>query len=238
MTLSNFIAYVSNQFHTSVKNIRTDNGTLFINVNCQKLFSSFGIIHQRSVSYSPQQNVRVERKHQHLLQVARALMFHSKLPIQFWGHAILMATYLINILPTQILDWNTPYSKLYGKNPSYSNLKVFGCLCFATNTIPHKKKFEARATMCCFIGYNFCQKAYKLYDLQEKKIIMSRNMVFYESIFPFKSDKGNSQSEHTVLPNAMDNNFEESFANHQDFIPTNDYNSDETDLINEDENFQ
>lgn len=65
-----------------------------------------------------------------------------------------MATYVISILPTRILEWKNPYKKLYNKQPSYSNRKVFGCLCFATNTIPHKTKFESSIIPCCFIGYN------------------------------------------------------------------------------------
>ena len=159
LTLKNFLSYVSNQFQTSIKSVRTDNGSEFVNSNCSTLFSSNGILHQRTTSYSPQQNGRVERKHQHLLQIARAVLFQAKLPIHFWGHAILMATHIINILPTQVLNWNTPFQKLYNKPPSYTNLKVFGCLCFATNTIPHKTKFDSRSTMCCFIGYSSGQKA-------------------------------------------------------------------------------
>lgn len=72
LTLSNFFVYVKNQFLTTVKIIRTDNGSEFINHNCQNLFSSLGIVHQRTAPYSPQHNGRVERKHQHLLQVARS----------------------------------------------------------------------------------------------------------------------------------------------------------------------
>lgn len=169
ITISNFLAYVKNHFQTTIKFIRTDNGFEFVNNKCQQLFHSSGIIHQKTTSYTPQQNGRVERKHQHLLQVARYLLFQSNMPIKFWEHAILIATYIINMLPTSILDWKTPSSVLYKKEPSYSNIKVFGCLCFAANTIPHKTKFESRASICCFIGYNQGQKAYKLYDLNEKK---------------------------------------------------------------------
>lgn len=139
-----FFIHVANQFQTSVKILRTDNGSEFTNHNCHKLFSSLGIVHQRIVSYPPQQNGRVERKH-HLLQIARSLLFHSKLHVLFihlWGHTILMAPCIINILPIFILNWETPFQKLHGKIPSYDNLKVFGCLYFATNITPHKRKFE------------------------------------------------------------------------------------------------
>lgn len=47
----------------------------------------------------------------------------------------------------------------------------------ATNVIPHKTKFKSRVIMCCFHGYNQFQKAYKLYDLTDKKIVMSRYVI-------------------------------------------------------------
>ncbi|KAL0339088.1 UNVERIFIED_CONTAM: Retrovirus-related Pol polyprotein from transposon TNT 1-94 [Sesamum angustifolium] len=178
--LHSFCSMVQNQFGKGIKIFRSDNGSEFINQDCRMLCANFGIIHQTSCSYTPQQNGRVERKHRHLLNVARALLLQASLPIKFWSDAILTAAYLINRTPTKVLGWKTPYEKLYGKDPQYIHLRTFGSLCYATDITPHKSKFHSRALQCILIGYAMHQKAYKLFDLDNQTVLFSRDVHFYE----------------------------------------------------------
>lgn len=104
LVFQNFFAYVKNHFACTVKFLRSDNGTEFFNSALNPLLSVLGIVHQSSCVETPQQNGVVERKHKHLLEVARALRFKAKLPIHFWGDCILTATNLINRLPSKNLQ--------------------------------------------------------------------------------------------------------------------------------------
>lgn len=107
----NLCRMVKTQFSTSVQVVRSDNGSEFISSEFHTFLHSFGITHQTSCVYTPQQNGVVERKHKHLLQITRAIMFDSGLPNFFWGEAILTATYVINRLPSVILNWKSPFEK-------------------------------------------------------------------------------------------------------------------------------
>lgn len=76
--------------------------------------------------YTPQQNGQVERKHRHILNIARALRFQAHLSIEYWGECVKTAVYLMNRTPSQLLDGKTPFEKLYGIE--LHHLIIFGSL--------------------------------------------------------------------------------------------------------------
>lgn len=102
--LETFFHYVHTHFNTSVKNLRSDNGSEYLSTTCSNLLQSRGISHQLSMTYTLQQNGVVERKHRHLLDTARSLKIYANLPGSFWGECILTATYLVNRMPSPILE--------------------------------------------------------------------------------------------------------------------------------------
>ena len=145
-----FYNMIITQFNVKIKCFRSDNALEF---KLSDFYFAKGIIHQTSYAYTPLQNFVVERKHQHILSLARVLQIQSNLPLPFLVDYVLIAVYLINRLPSSLLHNKTPYELLFRKFHSYSHLKAFGCLCFASTTSPKPSKFSHRARKCVFIGY-------------------------------------------------------------------------------------
>jgi len=182
--VQNFIIMIENQFNCKVKTVRTDNGPEFL---MPDIYSSKGIEYQTSCVETPQQNGRVERKHQHILNVARALLFQSKLPKQFWSYSVLHAVYIINRIPTLLLQKKSPYFLRFGHNPDLNDFKVFDCLCYASTLQNHKTKFDSRAKKSLFLGYKQGVKGAILFYLNTKTIFVSRHVTYHEHILPYSN---------------------------------------------------
>ena len=75
-----FHKMILTQFGVSFKALRSDNAFEFCIVD---FFSANGIIHQKSYAYTLEQNFVVERKHQHILAIAKALKIQSHIPIAY-----------------------------------------------------------------------------------------------------------------------------------------------------------
>lgn len=153
LIIRDFIMLIENQYGSSVKIVRTNNGGECVNNHSKDLFASKGILHQRTCPYTPQQNDMVERKHEHLLEIDRALKIQSSMPDKYWGECVLTSCYILNLLLSSVLNFISPYKKLYGVTPSLSHLHIFGCLFFGKNMNP-QNKLLSRSIRSVILGYS------------------------------------------------------------------------------------
>jgi len=109
-----------------VQKIHSDNSGEYSSHLLAEFFSDRGIEHNFTVSYKPQQNGRAERLNRTLQDKARCLLIQSKLPHQFWGEAILIATFIYNRLPCST-HGDAPAALWNGVAPDLRFTRVFGC---------------------------------------------------------------------------------------------------------------
>ncbi|GKA07402.1 retrovirus-related pol polyprotein from transposon TNT 1-94, partial [Tanacetum coccineum] len=118
---------------TTVGNVRTDNGTEFVNKTLREFYDNVGISHQTSVARTPQQNGVVKRQNRPLLEAAHTMLMFSKALLFLWAEAINTACYTQNHSLMRHRYNKMPYELMQDKKPDLSFLYVFDELCYPTN---------------------------------------------------------------------------------------------------------
>lgn len=146
-----FIARMERQSGHLVKFIRTDLGGEF-DAEVLDFLSKKGIVRQKTTPYYHIDPGRAEHAHQTVLYMARSLLIASNLPIQFYGDAILTATYIHNRL-VHSGETKTPYELLKGRPPRIDHLRPFGCISYVHVPAETRSKLAPAAVRCRLVGY-------------------------------------------------------------------------------------
>ncbi|KAJ0640006.1 putative RNA-directed DNA polymerase [Helianthus annuus] len=94
------------------------------------------------------------------------------------------AVYIINRLPSSLLDGKSPFELLYHTVPNYALFKAFGCRVFPClrDYTPHK--LAPCSLPCLFIGYCSKYKGYRCLDPITSRVYVTRSARFDETHFP------------------------------------------------------
>lgn len=120
------------------------------------------------------------------------------------GGSVFTAAYIINTLPTPVINDISPFRKLYNRVPDYNSFRVFGCIVFPYLRPYNKHKLQMRSAKCVFLGYSPSHKGYKCLS-SSSRIYITRHAVFNEQEFLYKhlfrnGDYSAIESSPTVLP--------------------------------------
>jgi hypothetical protein len=154
------------------------------NSSTQTFLLSKGTQLQMSSPYTPSQNGKAEHIFRSINNVIRTLLIQASLPGRYWAEGLHTATYLLNCLPSKMIQAACPHLALFGSALSYEHLRVFGCVRYTNtaSTAPHK--LTPRSTRCVFLGYSSDHKGYRCLDLSTNRMIICRHVVFDEDSFP------------------------------------------------------
>ncbi|GJS12078.1 retrovirus-related pol polyprotein from transposon TNT 1-94 [Tanacetum coccineum] len=151
--INKFLKMIQVRLNTSVRNIRTDNRTEFVNQTLRSYYKSV---------------------------VARIMLIYAKAPLFQWAKAVATACYTQNRSIIRCRHEETPYEILHDRKPYLSYLHVFGVLCYPNNDSEDLGTLQAKADIGIFIGYAPKKKAYRIYNRRTQKIIETIHVDFDE----------------------------------------------------------
>ena len=165
-----------------IKVLRTDRGGEYLSKEFELDLNSKGTQHQFTTAYTPEQNGVAERLNRTLINLVRSMLVQKQVNKRFWAEALDNAVYVRNRVTSRALPKNTtPHHLWTGKKPDVSHLRVFGSKCWYTLPGKQLQKLDARARQAMFLGYAKESKAYKLWDSELRKVVMSRDVTFDET---------------------------------------------------------
>nr|GEY95354.1 retrovirus-related Pol polyprotein from transposon TNT 1-94 [Tanacetum cinerariifolium] len=158
--IKKFIVMTQRALNATVRYVRTDNGTEFVNKTLTEFFESVGITHNTSVPRSPQQNGVVKRQNRTLMEATHTMLIFAKAPLFLWAEVVATVCYTLNRSLVLTLHRKTYYELLKRKKPELKYFRVFGSLCYPTNDYDDLGKLKAKADIGIFVGYAPTKKAY------------------------------------------------------------------------------
>ena len=149
--------------------------------------ATHGISHLTTPPHTPELNGLSERKHRHIVETGLSLLSVANLSLTYWLQAFATSVFLINRMPTPILQNQSPIQKLFQTIPNYLKLRTFGCLCYPWWRPYAPNKLENRSLPCVFIGYSLTQNGYLCLEPVSGRVYVSRHVRFNETVFPYHS---------------------------------------------------
>ena len=135
-----------------------------------------------TVPYAHQTNGTVERAIRSIVTIGRSMLHYACLDKSFWAEAAMTAIYIKNRLPSPKSDSKTPFEIVNKSKPSVKHMRVFSCLAYVLTPTEKRLKRDPKARPGLFMGYEESSKAYRVYNIEGDKVVISRDVNFDEAV--------------------------------------------------------
>jgi hypothetical protein len=122
----------------------------------------------------------VEQKNRTLVEMARMMLYEHGTSWRFWGDVISTACYVSNQIFLRSILLLTPFELQFGRKPSVSHFRPFGCKCFVLKR-ENLDKFESRSFDGILLGYTPHERSYRVYSIETNTVVESCDMTFDET---------------------------------------------------------
>lgn len=163
-------------------------------------------------------------------------MTNTCLSKHLWGEIEMGVSLILNLSSSSTLDVNTPHVLWFENSPGSHSKNTDFLQGLERVTYPILKakelsKLSSKSKQCVLLGYKTGVRAYRLWDQETKKIIVSCNVTFNERSFPYLLPETSTASSldidnrftfpnHNVCKNAIPKKHSTSTSDHPDVSPT------------------
>lgn len=186
-----FKNFVEKQIGASIKTLRSDGGKEYDNIATKNFCAEHGIKYEKTAPYSPQQNGVSERMNRTIVEKVRCMLYDAEMSKGFWAEALFAAINIINVLPNSAIENRIPNEVWYGKKCDISDFKIFGSKVMAMIPQHKRRKLDKKSIECIYLRKADDANAYRLYNKNTKKTVVSRDVVFFENDRLNESATGN-----------------------------------------------
>lgn len=176
-----FLAQAEADTGKNVSILRTDNGTEYLSNQFQQYLRDQLIHHELTAPFTPEQNGKAERDNRTIVECARSMMAESNVGLELWGEAVATAVHILNRVPCKATGKDSPYLRWFGREPKLDYLRVFGCEAYVHIPKEKRTKLQHKATKTIFVGYEERSNTYRLWDIKNRKLFISRSVCFNEN---------------------------------------------------------
>jgi hypothetical protein len=186
-----------------IKILRSDRGGEFKSDEFDQYLKSRGTRRELTVHDTHEQVGVAERLNRTKVELARAMLFDSKLPKYLWAEAMHHAIWIKNRSPTRALDGKTPYEARFRKKPNLANVAPFGTQVWVK--IHDAGKLEPRARPGYFVGYDDESTGYRIYFPDTRKVNPEREVIFNltkadDTVLVDGPEEPQPEAERTIAP--------------------------------------
>jgi hypothetical protein len=112
--------------------------------------------------------------------MARMMLDEHKTRRRFWADAISTACYISNRIFLHSILHLPPFELQFGRKPSVSHLRSFGCKCFILKC-GNLDKFESYSFDGILLGYTPHGRSYQVYNFETNTVVESCDVTIDET---------------------------------------------------------
>lgn len=171
--------------------VRSDGGGEIDNNEFVLFCEEHGIKYTTTTLSGSNQNALAERSILAVEEGTRVSLIFAGMPAMFWKHAALHIINIHNLTPHSALGFDTPSNRWnevkMDLKAQHAYIRVFGCLTYAHILDKNTGKLGERARPCVYLGVDDKKAGVLVWLLEERKLGVSRNNTYNETVFPFKT---------------------------------------------------